>query len=101
MRNITVVGAGTMGNGIAHVFAQSGFQVNLVDISQDALDRAMKTIEKNLDLVLEKVLFIFCDGSTGGAMSHRVHETHAMELHFSARALVTEDLPATTAMMLQ
>lgn len=43
-----------MGNGIAHVFAQSGFKVNLIDISQDALDRALKTIEKNLDRMVAK-----------------------------------------------
>lgn len=54
MENISVIGSGTMGNGIAHVFAQSGFKVNLVDISQDALDRALKTIEKNLDRMLAK-----------------------------------------------
>ncbi|MBT5859317.1 MAG: 3-hydroxybutyryl-CoA dehydrogenase, partial [Flavobacteriales bacterium] len=40
MKNITIIGAGTMGNGIAHTFAQSGYSVNLVDISADALDRA-------------------------------------------------------------
>jgi 3-hydroxybutyryl-CoA dehydrogenase len=54
MEQVAVIGSGTMGNGIAHVFAQSGFKVNLVDISQDALDRALKTIEKNLDRMLAK-----------------------------------------------
>lgn len=54
MKNITVIGAGTMGNGIAHVFAQSGYQVSLVDISQDALDRAVATIGKNLDRLIKK-----------------------------------------------
>ncbi len=54
MKNIAVIGAGTMGNGIAHVFAQHGYQVNLIDISPDALDRALKTIEKNLDRMLSK-----------------------------------------------
>lgn len=49
MKKIAVIGAGTMGNGIAHVFAQCGFEVNLVDISQEALDRGMTTILKNLD----------------------------------------------------
>jgi len=49
-----VIGSGTMGNGIAHVFAQSGFKVNLIDISQDALDRALKTIEKNLARMVAK-----------------------------------------------
>jgi len=54
MEQISVIGSGTMGNGIAHVFAQNGFKVNLVDISQDALDRALKTIEKNLDRMVAK-----------------------------------------------
>ncbi len=49
MKNITVIGAGTMGNGIAHVFAQYGYSVRLVDHSQEALDKAMGTIAKNLD----------------------------------------------------
>ncbi|MDQ3673529.1 MAG: 3-hydroxybutyryl-CoA dehydrogenase [Gemmatimonadota bacterium] len=46
---IAVVGAGQMGNGIAHVFAQSGYPVTMIDISQDALDKGRSTIEKNLD----------------------------------------------------
>ena len=54
MKNIAVIGAGTMGNGIAHVFAQHGYQVNLIDISAEALDKALKTIEKNLDRMLSK-----------------------------------------------
>ena len=54
MNNIAVIGAGTMGNGIAHVFAQSGYKVNLVDVSQDALDRALETIAKNLDRMVAK-----------------------------------------------
>lgn len=56
MKNIVVIGSGTMGNGIAHVFAQFGHKVNLVDISAEALDRALKTIEKNLDRQLSKGL---------------------------------------------
>ena len=51
---ITVIGAGAMGNGIAHVFAQSGHAVSLVDISQEALDRGLATIGKNLDRQLKK-----------------------------------------------
>jgi 3-hydroxybutyryl-CoA dehydrogenase len=54
MKNITVIGAGTMGNGIAHVFAQSGFNVTLVDVAQPALDRAIATIGKNLDRQIAK-----------------------------------------------
>ena len=56
MKNITVIGAGTMGNGIAHVFAQSGFNVNLFDISADALERAVATIGKNMDRQVAKEL---------------------------------------------
>jgi len=54
MKNIVVIGSGTMGNGIAHVFAQNGHKVALVDISAEALERAMKTIEKNLDRQVSK-----------------------------------------------
>jgi 3-hydroxybutyryl-CoA dehydrogenase len=54
MKNIAVIGAGTMGNGIAHVFAQNNFNVNLIDISQDALDKGISTIIKNLDRLLLK-----------------------------------------------
>ncbi len=54
MKNITVIGAGTMGNGIAHIFAQKGFNVNLVDISANALEKAINTIGKNLDRMVQK-----------------------------------------------
>ena len=54
MKNIAVIGAGTMGNGIAHVFAQNGYQVNLIDISQNAIDRGIETITKNLMRLLSK-----------------------------------------------
>ena len=54
MKNITVIGAGTMGNGIAHIFAQSGFNVSLVDVSQASLDRGLETITKNLDRMVAK-----------------------------------------------
>lgn len=54
MKNITVIGSGTMGNGIAHVFAQHGYAVALVDIQQTALDKAIATIAKNLDRQVSK-----------------------------------------------
>jgi len=54
MEKVAVIGAGTMGNGIAHTFAQSGFKVNLIDISQTALDKALATITKNLDRMVAK-----------------------------------------------
>lgn len=54
MKQITVIGAGTMGNGIAHVFAMNNYSVNIVDVSESALQKAMATIEKNLDRMLTK-----------------------------------------------
>src|SRR5215211_7607418 len=54
MKNIAVIGAGTMGNGIAHVFAENGFTVSLVDVSQEQLNKALATIEKNLDRQIAK-----------------------------------------------
>jgi 3-hydroxybutyryl-CoA dehydrogenase len=54
MKNVAVIGAGTMGNGIAHVFAQFGYKVNLIDVSQSALDKAIATIGKNLDRQVAK-----------------------------------------------
>ena len=54
MNKVTVIGAGTMGNGIAHVFAQSGFHVHLVDVKQESLDKALATIGKNLDRLVAK-----------------------------------------------
>ncbi|MBK5208005.1 MAG: 3-hydroxybutyryl-CoA dehydrogenase [Flavobacteriaceae bacterium] len=54
MKNIAVIGAGTMGNGIAHVFAQNKYHVHLIDISQEALDRGFSTVVKNLDRLVDK-----------------------------------------------
>jgi 3-hydroxybutyryl-CoA dehydrogenase len=54
MKNVAIIGAGTMGNGIAHTFAQKDFKVQLIDISQDSLDRGMATIAKNLDRMVAK-----------------------------------------------
>lgn len=54
IKNVTVVGAGTMGNGIAHVFAQYGFNVILNDIKQEFIDRAIKTISANIDRQIKK-----------------------------------------------
>ncbi|PWL38652.1 3-hydroxybutyryl-CoA dehydrogenase [Flagellimonas aquimarina] len=54
MKTIAVIGAGTMGNGIAHVFAQNGFQVHLIDIAQASLEKGLATITKNLDRMLAK-----------------------------------------------
>ena len=54
MKNIAVIGAGTMGNGIAHVFAQCGYNVNLIDVSPKALEKGLATISKNLDRQVAK-----------------------------------------------
>jgi len=54
MKNVAVIGAGTMGNGIAHTFAQSGFKVQLIDISEAALKNGLATISKNLDRMVTK-----------------------------------------------
>jgi len=54
MENIAVIGAGTMGNGIAHIFAQKGFKVHLIDTQSAALEKALHTIEKNLDRQVAK-----------------------------------------------
>lgn len=54
MKNVAVIGAGTMGNGIAHTFAQCGYNVQLIDISQESLDKGMATIAKNLDRMVSK-----------------------------------------------
>ncbi len=54
IQQVCVIGAGTMGNGIAHVFAQAGYQVTLIDVSKAQLEKAVATIEKNLDRQLAK-----------------------------------------------
>jgi 3-hydroxybutyryl-CoA dehydrogenase len=54
MKHIGVIGAGTMGNGIAHVFAQSGYSIRLIDLSEAALEKALATISKNLDRMVAK-----------------------------------------------
>lgn len=61
MNNISVIGSGTMGNGIAHAFAQYGHSVSLIDISADALEKALETIGKNLDRQVKKELITEAD----------------------------------------
>jgi 3-hydroxybutyryl-CoA dehydrogenase len=77
MKNIAVIGAGTMGNGIAHVFAQTGFSVKLIDISEDALARALATIEKNLDRMVAKEKISADDKSM--ALANLTTTTHMAE----------------------
>lgn len=64
MKNIAVIGAGTMGNGIAHTFAQSGFNVNLIDTSQASIDKALAIISKNLDRMVAKEKITESDKAT-------------------------------------
>jgi len=54
MKKVAVIGAGTMGNGIAHTFAQTGYQVNLIDISEASLEKGLATISKNLDRMIAR-----------------------------------------------
>src|SRR5687768_15854370 len=54
MKKIAVIGSGTMGNGIAHVFAQKGYKVSMIDLSASALEKALRTIESNLDRMIAK-----------------------------------------------
>jgi 3-hydroxybutyryl-CoA dehydrogenase len=60
-KSVAVIGAGTMGNGIAHVFAQSGYDVHLIDVSQPALDKALQTIGGNIDRQIKKEILTQAD----------------------------------------
>lgn len=64
MKNVAVIGAGTMGNGIAHTFAQFGYKVSLIDISQASLDKGIATISKNLDRQVAKEAITEADKNT-------------------------------------
>lgn len=72
MEKVTVIGAGTMGNGIAHVFAMNGYAVSLVDVSREALDRAVGTITKNLDRMVgkEKISEVDKENTLGNITTH-------------------------------
>ena len=75
-KEVAVIGAGTMGNGIAHVFALSGFDVHLVDVDQKYLDRALTTIRKNLERQVKKNIISGDDMETA---LNRIHPTTKME----------------------
>jgi 3-hydroxybutyryl-CoA dehydrogenase len=87
INNITVIGAGTMGNGIAHVFAQHQCKVFLVDISEKALDSGMGTIRKNLDRMLQKGGI---DEKTVQATLNNLHKTTDMAKGVAGADLVVE-----------
>jgi 3-hydroxybutyryl-CoA dehydrogenase len=86
-QKIAVIGAGTMGNGIAHVFAQQGYDVQLVDISESSLDRGMATISKNLDRQIKKELISEADKT---ATLARIHPMSDMAEALKDRKLVIE-----------
>ena len=98
MKNITVIGAGTMGNGIAHVFAQSGFNVQLFDISEDALQRALATIGKNMDRQIAKELLSEADKA---AALDRLHTGTDLGAAVGAADLVVEAATENTAIKFQ
>ena len=85
--NITVIGSGTMGNGIAHVFAQHGFEVTLVDVASAALDKALATIGGNLDRQIKKGTLTEEDKS---ATLRRIHPMTDLKNGVSNADLVVE-----------
>ncbi|MFQ6113345.1 MAG: 3-hydroxybutyryl-CoA dehydrogenase [bacterium] len=85
IKNVTVVGAGTMGNGIAHVFALSGYSVNLVDVKQEFLDRATATIQKNLERQIKKEKIT---QSEAEAAMKRIHPTLDLEVSKDSQIVV-------------
>ncbi len=87
MKNITVIGSGTMGNGIAHTFAQNGFQVHMVDLNPAALEKAMQVISKNLDRQLAKSLITI---EQRDATIASIHPTSDLKAATSNADLVVE-----------
>lgn len=98
MKDITVIGAGTMGNGIAHVFAQSGYDVQLVDISEKALEKAVATITKNLDRMVAKEKISEADKK---AALSRLNTQTDMTLGVSKADLVVEAATENTELKLK
>lgn len=87
MQHISVIGSGTMGNGIAHAFAQYGFQVSLVDIQREALDRALATIANNLDRQVKKGVV---DEAGKAAILSRIQTSRDLAQGVSEAMLVVE-----------
>lgn len=77
IKNVSVIGAGTMGNGIAHVFAQNGFSVQLIDVNAAQLEKALQTISKNLDRQVGKA--IITEEEKAASLSRLVTETDIMK----------------------
>ncbi|MEP6692099.1 MAG: 3-hydroxybutyryl-CoA dehydrogenase [Gemmatimonadaceae bacterium] len=82
---VAVIGAGQMGNGIAHVFAQSGYPVTLIDVSQDALGKARATIEKNMERQVQKATL---DAAARDAALGRLGESTALDAASEASLVV-------------
>lgn len=87
IQNITVIGAGTMGNGIAHVFAQNGFRVSMMDISKSALEKAVLKIGQNMDRQIAKNLFT--EEAKAAALSN-IHQYTVLEEAVNDADLVIE-----------
>jgi len=98
MQNITVIGGGTMGNGIAHVFAQNGFEVTLVDVASAALDKALATIAKNLDRQVAKGTITEADKA---ATLRRVHPMTDLKEGVANADLVVEAATENVALKLK
>jgi 3-hydroxybutyryl-CoA dehydrogenase len=87
MNNIAVIGAGTMGNGIAHVFAQAGFTVHLVDLNESQLEKAMTTIARNLERQVQKGTL--SAGEKTGSL-HNIHPVHQIKEGVKEAELIIE-----------
>ncbi len=85
IRQVAVIGAGQMGNGIAHVFAQSGYAVTMIDVSEDALTRGLATIAKNLERQVKKGALT---GEAAAATVDRIRTSTAMEAVGTAQVIV-------------
>ncbi len=98
MKNITIIGGGTMGNGIAHVFAQNGFEVTLVDVVSAVLDKALATIGKNLDRQISKGTLTEADKA---AILNRIHPMTDLPSGVANADLVVEAATENVALKLQ
>ncbi len=92
MKNVTVVGSGTMGNGIAQVFAANGYDVNLVDINQEILDKAKASIDKSLSRLVKKDLISEDDKSATLSRINTSSELSAAKVSQLVVEAVTENL---------
>ncbi len=90
IQTVTVVGGGTMGNGIAHVCALSGHEVRITDVSQDDLDRALTTISKNLDRQVKKEIV---DGAARDEALQRIRPTMDLDAATAGSQLIIEAVP--------